>query len=328
MTIDASVAMERTTYPWRRILFRPETPTAVFLVLVIAAFSGTVDRFLTTNNISSIIDGAAVTAIVALAMNQLVLAGEIDISVGSMLGVCAYAVGLAAESTGGLVLPLLAGVAAGGLIAAVNATLVTLGRIPSIIVTLGALYALRGLLLTWGGAIVIDLPQSSRVLGVGEIAGVPMPVVLLAVIWLVFEAMSRHSAWGRDVLAVGGNPTAAKFAGLRIRWVKWRAFLLLGLVTGFAAVVYLGQVGSAQASIGNGFELQVLAAVVIGGTSISGGRGSTIAPVIGSLLIAVVLNGMTLMGISDRFAQLVFGLLILVAVSIDPLLRRLTKDPS
>ncbi|MFJ4268632.1 ABC transporter permease [Paenarthrobacter nicotinovorans] len=328
MTTSTEALVARANIPWRRILLRPETPATTFLLIMIALFAAIIQGFFTFNNFVSILSVAAVPGIIALAMNQVVLAGEIDISVGSILGVCVYVVGLTAEVTGGVLLPLIAGVLAGGVMAALNATLVTWGRIPSIIVTLGSLYALRGLLLEWGGGVVIALPAESRVLGTGEIAGIPLPAILLLLTWLLFELLSRHTRWGRDILAVGGNPTAAKFSGLKTRWIKWRAFVVLGFFTGLAATISLSQVGSTQATVGTGYELQVLAAVVIGGTSIMGGRGSTAAPVIGALLIGVVLNGMTLMGISDRYSQLVFGLIILLAVSVDVLVRRLAKDPS
>src|SRR5215217_1353144 len=144
---------------FRRILGRPEAPALAFLVLLVVAFSVLSGEFLSVSNLESILTSVAVLGVIALAVNQVVLCGEIDISTGSMLGLCAVAGGAAAQSTGGFLLPLLAAVAVGALCGAINGTLVTLGRIPSIIVTLGMLYALRGvILLVTGGTWITALP--------------------------------------------------------------------------------------------------------------------------------------------------------------------------
>jgi ribose/xylose/arabinose/galactoside ABC-type transport system permease subunit len=255
------------------------------------------------------------------------LCGEIDISTGSMMGLCAVAAGAVAVSYGGLILPLLAGVGVAALAGAVNGFLVTVGRIPSIIVTLGMLYALRGvILLVTGGTWITGIPESARVLGTGSILGVGYPVILLFVLFLIVELVSRHSTWGRNVFAVGGNRRAARFAGLPINRVRFLAFVLVGVFVGIASVVYLGRAGSVQTNTGTGLELQAVAAVVIGGTSISGGRGSSLAALTGAVLIGVILNGLVLLGVPGIWQQAVLGALILLAVATDVLRRRLVGD--
>src|ERR671916_985305 len=193
----------------RRFLVRPEAPALAFLAVLLVAFTLANDRFLTASNLESIVDSVAVLGVVALAVNQVVLSGEIDISTGSMLGLCAIAAGAVALSTGGLLLPLLAGVAVGGLAGAINGALVTLGRIPSIIVTLGMLYALRGvILLVTGGTWITGIPSETRVFGTGSVLGIEVPVLILLALFVVMELVSRHSTWGRNVFAVGGNRRA------------------------------------------------------------------------------------------------------------------------
>src|SRR5919112_2149982 len=190
--------------------------------------------------------------------------------------------GAAAQSTGGFLLPLVAAVAVGALCGAINGTLVTLGRIPSIIVTLGMLYALRGvILLVTGGTWITALPNDSRVLGMGNVLGLSVPVMILLSLFLVMEVVGRHSTWGRNVYAVGGNRRAARFAGLPTDRVRFLAFVLVGVFVGVASMIYMGRAGSVQTNTGTGLELQVVAAVVIGGTSISGGRGSSLAALTG-----------------------------------------------
>jgi len=308
-------------------MVRPEAPALLFLAVLGAAFTLTSDRFLSATNLESILVSVAVLGTIALAVNQVILCGEIDISTGSMMGLCAVAAGAVAVSYGGLILPLLAGVGVGALAGAVNGFLVTVGRIPSIIVTLGMLYALRGvILLVTGGTWITGIPESARVLGTGSIFGVGYPVILLFVLFLIMELVSRHSTWGRNVFAVGGNRRAARFAGLPIDRVRFLAFVLVGVFVGVASVVYLGRAGSVQTNTGTGLELQAVAAVVIGGTSISGGRGSSLAALTGAVLIGVILNGLVLLGVPGIWQQAVLGALILLAVATDVLRRRLVGD--
>jgi ribose/xylose/arabinose/galactoside ABC-type transport system permease subunit len=311
----------------RRWLLRPEAPALVFLAVLVVAFSLTSDKFLSATNLESILVSVAVLGTVALAVNQVILCGEIDISTGSMLGLCAVAAGAVAVSTGGLILPLLAGVAVGAVAGSVNGLLVTAGRIPSIIVTLGMLYALRGvILLVTGGTWITGVPGETRVLGTGSVAGIQLPVFVLLILFVVMELVSRHSTWGRNVFAVGGNRRAARFAGLPIDRTRFLAFVLVGVFVGIASVIYLGRAGSVQTNTGTGLELQVVAAVVIGGTSISGGRGSSLAALTGAVLIGVILNGLILLGVPGIWQQAVLGALILLAVTTDVLRRRLVED--
>jgi len=311
----------------RRFLARPEAPALVFLAALVAVFSLASGSFFQVGNLESIVSSVAVLGIIALAVNQVVLCGEIDISTGSMLGLCAVAAGAAATSFGGLFLPLLAGVAVGAVAGAINGLLVTLGRIPAIIVTLGMLYALRGvILLVTGGTWITGIPNETRVLGTGTVLGVGYPMILLVGLFLIMEVAGRHSTWGRNVFAVGGNRRAARFAGLPIDRVRFLAFVLVGVFVGIASVIYLGRTGSVQTNAGAGLELQVVAAVVIGGTSISGGRGSALAALTGAVLIGVILNGLILLGVPGIWQDAVLGALILLAVTTDVVRRRLVED--
>ena len=313
----------------RRFIARPEAPALVFLAVLLVVFSLSSDKFLSGSNFESILTSVAVLGTIALAVNQVILAGEIDISTGSMMGLCAVAAGAVATSSGGLILPLLSGVAVGALAGAVNGLLVTAGRIPSIIVTLGMLYALRGvILLVTGGTWITGIPDEARILGTGSVLGISVPVLVLLVLFVVMEAVSRHSTWGRNVFAVGGNRRAARFAGLPIERTRFLAFVLVGVFVGIASMIYLGRAGSVQTNTGTGLELQVVAAVVIGGTSIAGGRGSTLAALTGAVIIGVILNGLILLGVPGIWQQGVLGALILLAVATDVLRRRLLGDKS
>jgi ribose/xylose/arabinose/galactoside ABC-type transport system permease subunit len=313
----------------RRLLLRPEAPAIIFLAVITVVFTLTADRFLTIANLENILTQVAVVGIVALAVNQVILSAEIDISTGSMLGLCAVAAGMVATTTGGIVLPLLAAVATGAMAGAVNGLLVTLGRVPAIIVTLGMLYALRGLVLfVTGGSFVTGIPGESRVLGTGSVLGVSVPVIVLFVLFGAMALVGQHSTWGRNVFAVGGNRRAARLAGLPIDRTRFLAFVLVGVFVGVAATIYMGRAGAVQTTAGTGLELQVIAAVVVGGTSIAGGRGSALAALVGAVLIGVFLNGILLLGVPGVWQNLVLGALILIAVSVDAVRRRVIGGES
>jgi ribose/xylose/arabinose/galactoside ABC-type transport system permease subunit len=183
--------------------------------------------------------------------------------------------------------------------------------------TLGALFILRGIVLVFAGAQVINLTPSSRVFGLGSVFGIPVAIVVLAALVLLIDCMSRHTSFGRNVYAIGGNPRAARMIGLPVNKVRMLTFALTGASCGIAAAVMAGQIGQLQATAATGLELRVIAAVVLGGTSIVGGRGSTLAPLIGAVFVGVILNAMTLNRVPGTFELLVLGSVILLGVSAD-----------
>jgi ribose/xylose/arabinose/galactoside ABC-type transport system permease subunit len=311
--------------PWRSILSLPAAPSIVFLIVATGLIGSATDGFLTIANLRSILEQAVLISIVALAVNQVILCGEIDVSTGSLLAVCAFVFGNVADGLGGGWLPLLAAIIAGGAIGYLNGFLSTYARVPSIITTLGMLFILRGAVLLVSGAQVLNMSDESRIFGQGEILGVPVTILIAALVFFVMEMASRHTDWGRNAIAIGGNESAARTLGLPIRGTKIIAFVLSGASCGLAAAVFLGQIGQLQATAGTGFELKVIAAVVLGGTSIRGGRGSNISPVIGAVLVGVILNAMTLNRVPGTYELLVLGSLILGAVSFEGIRQRLLR---
>lgn len=311
----------------RSWLLRPEAPALIFIAALLVFFSITADGFLSGSNFESILDQVAVIGIIALAVNMVVLSGEIDISVGSMLGLCAVVAGLVAAEYGGLALPLLAGMATGAIAGSVNGLLVTLGRVPAIIVSLGMLYALRGLVtLITGGSYVTAIPEESRQLGLGSVFGIATPILVLFGLFAIMSLIGGYSNWGRNIYAIGGNRQASRLAGLPLDRTRFLAFMTVGIFVGIAATIYMGSAGSVQTSAGNMLELEVIAAVVIGGTSIAGGRGSALAALSGAVLIGVILNGIVLLGVPGVWQNVVLGGLILLAITVDAIRRRLLED--
>ena len=323
--VMATAPSEENNVSWRRLLARPEMPSLIFLSLLILVLAATTPGFFTFANLRGVVEQVAVVSIVALAVNQVILAGEIDVSTGSLVAVCAFVYGNVALLWGGAWLPLAAALLVGAFIGALNGVLSTYGKVPSIIATIGMLFILRGAILLAGGAQVLNLDAASRIFGLDMVAGLPACIIVLAVMFVAMEVLSRHTTFGRDILAIGGNPRAARTIGLPIRQVRLKTFILSGLSCGLAAAVLLGQIGQLQATAATGFELKVIAAVVLGGTSITGGRGSNAAPVIGAILVGVILNAMTLNRLPGTYELLVLGVLILLAISFDGLRSRLAE---
>lgn len=286
------------------------------LVVVFAAFAR---GFTNPANIQSIFAIAAVTACIAIGQNLVILAGEIDVSLGSVLALAGFCAGFVGLATGSIVLTLLTAVVVGGAAGLINGVLVAFTPVPSIVVTLGTLYAFQGAaLLVSGSRNIVGLPSSASVLGSGSLWGVPHAVLTVLVVFLIVLLVRRNTRWGRDLVALGGNPDAAARMGVPIRRVLIITFVIAGALTGVAAVIYLGQLGGIQNSIVNGTTiLQVIAAVAIGGTSIDGGRGTDAAPLIGALITGVVASGIVILGVPGDWIPLVYGICILAAVARD-----------
>ena len=308
-----------------RALKRPEAAPIAFLAVIALLLALTTPGFLSGANLLNIISQVAVVGIVSLALNQVILSGEIDVSLGSLLAACAFTYANVAHLTSNPLVPLLTALGVGLGVGALNGLVVTVGRVPSIIATLGMLLALRGVVLLIGANGVLLVPDGARAFGLGSILGLRAPIVCLALVFALFDVINRNTDWGRDILAVGSNRRAADAVGLRAGFVKFRCFLATGLGCGLASAIFAGQIGEIQATAATGFELQCIAAVVLGGTSITGGRGSTLAPVIGAVLVGVILNALTLNSVPGTFEQLVLGLLILLAISVDALRFRASR---
>lgn len=303
----------------------PESGILIAAVLVFVGWSVTTDLFLTSDNLLSVAQQIALLGIVAVGMTFLMVAGELDLSVGSAYGFLGI---LLATLLGDHGLPVVAAVAAtvaaGASIGAING-LVTVGiGIPSFIVTLGMLSVLRGLALVMAAGLPIstgDHPAFKSIAS-GDVVGVPAQVLWLVAIVAVGAWVLAKTKFGYDVYATGGNVVAARNAGIRVHRTKVASFVLVGVLTAIAACLLVGWLGSAAPSTGVAFELSVIAAVVIGGTGLSGGVGSVVGTFLGAAVIGMISNGLVLRGVDEYWQQVVTGLIILVAVAAQTLLQR------
>lgn len=284
----------------------------VALILFIAS-----PFFLTSSNLMAIAMAASVTALLAIGQTFVIILGEIDLSVGAMLGFSAVITAKVLPGAG-LVVALLAGVAAGVVAGLVNGLLVTKVNMPSFIATLASMSMLSGLTLylTQGNPVGVG-SDAFRAIGQGHILGVPAPIWILLVCAVVFGILLARSRFGRQVYATGDNLEAAHLSGMPVTRVKVAAFVIAGVLAAIAGFILTARLGTAQPTAGKGLELTAIAAVIIGGTSLTGGRGAVVGTVIGALLLGTIDNGLNLLNVSPFLQDVVKGAVILFAVFVD-----------
>jgi ribose/xylose/arabinose/galactoside ABC-type transport system permease subunit len=290
----------------------------LFLLALWGYLSVVAPAFLQGPNLEDLLVNSAYTAIAAAGMTLVIIAGGIDISVGSMLAVCSVLAGTTAKANWPLPLVILVTILAGLAMGTLNGLLTGYAGIPSIIVTLGTLSIYRGLM-TWitKGYWIHGLPASFAWLGTGRVAGLPVPVGVMALVVLAFGVLLSQTAWGRRVYAVGGNPRAARLAGLNVAGTTVAVFALCGALTGVATLTFAPRFAVIQSNAGLGFELLVITAVVVGGTNIFGGRGSIWGSLLGVLLLSTISSALTFLHISVYWERTVQGGLILLAIGAD-----------
>jgi ribose transport system permease protein len=299
------------------------------LAVMIIALSFLTDKFLTPENGFNILRQISVNLCLSIGMTLVIVSGGIDLSVGAILGLAgAVAAGLLknglALSAFGVRLEftvfgaIVAGLATGAALGCINGVSIVRFRLPPFVATLGMLSAARGLTMLWtGGFPVTGLGPSFGYLGTASPLGIPMPVWISGALVLVFTLLMRNFVFGREVYAVGGNELAARLAGLSIKRVRILVYTLAGALAGAAGLIVTARLDSAQPNAGLGYELDSIAAVVIGGASLSGGRGTILGTVLGCLIIGVLNNGLFLLNVSPFWQQVIKGIVIVAAVAVD-----------
>lgn len=296
--------------------------TSLFLLLLIAVFAAANPRFLSLRNAANILTEVSIYGIIAVGMTFVILTAGVDLAVGSLLAFAAIAAAWVAQHLAPGLAQWPVAIATASLIGLlagyVQGKSVTALRVPAFIVTLGGMTVWRGatLLLNDGGPIS-GFDAGFRWWGTGSLLGVPVPVVLFAVTALIGHIVLRHTRYGRQVYAVGGNTEAARLAGVDVKAVIISVYVIVGCLAGLSGFLLSARLGSAEAVAGVNYELRVIASVVIGGASLSGGQGSIRGTLIGTLLIGVLSNGLVIMHVSSYVQQVVIGLIIVAAVAFD-----------
>ncbi|RFP09723.1 ABC transporter permease [Duganella sp. BJB488] len=300
-----------------------ESGIAFALLILIAVFSLLSPLFLTADNVSNIFTQIAINICLAVGMTFVVLIGGIDLSVGSLTALCAVVAGtvlkLDSLSVGAAIaLAVAASVAVGAVCGLINGSVSSHWGVPSFIVTLGMLYVARGAALQWTDArSIYEFPDLFNEFGTATVAGMPaLFLVSLALVGLAWVVLTR-TVFGRIIYAIGNNEEAVRLAGHDIFRYKILAFTICGAAVGVAAVLYMTRLTVASPILGVGFELNAIAAVVIGGTSLAGGRGSIIGTLLGACIIGVLANGLVLVEVGDFVRQMITGVVIILAVVLD-----------
>jgi ribose/xylose/arabinose/galactoside ABC-type transport system permease subunit len=308
-----------------RAIGRYEQVPLLLALIVICAYLtiATGGLFLTTDNVTNVLRASSIELIAALGMTVAMVAGQVDLSVGSMVAVVGVASVTVYNATGSVLVTVLAGLAVGAIVGLVNGLLVTRLGINAIITTLGMMAVLRGIgYLTTNARAVQTDGDTLRQIGVGYLGPVPIPVVIaLGVVLLTYFLLSR-TVLGRYLYAVGGNPEAARSAGLPVNRIYIIAFVVVALAAALAGLVTVGRLDSFQPTIGIGFELSVIAAVILGGTRLSGGEGTVSGTVLGVLILGVLNNGLVLLDVNTFWQEVVRGTVIILAVAIDEYRKR------
>jgi ribose transport system permease protein len=303
------------------LLFVP----AVLAILVIY-LSVTNAAFFTSINLTNVLLQASILAIVAFGITFVILAGELDLSAGTGSALGSVIAAQVMVSTGSIGLGLLAGLGFGLLLGLVNGLIVTRLEVPSFIATLGSFIIAQGVALALtNGGVVAGLPDGIASFTSGRILGIPALVWATVVVFIVLYFVQRQTTFGIRVLAVGGNSEAARLSGVPVNRIRLLVFVISGLTTALAGLALLVRVQSGQPNANQTLALEAIAAVVVGGTSLTGGRGSIVRTLWGVLLIAVLRNGLDLMGINDDVKQIVIGVVFIIAASVDFLRRQLTR---
>jgi ribose/xylose/arabinose/galactoside ABC-type transport system permease subunit len=297
-------------------LARPYALYGAF-ALLIAMFTVLSPVFFSETNFANIGRQTALVSIMAVGVTMVIVTGEIDLSVGSTLALSGMSAAVAMQTYNSWLVGAIAGLGAGAVVGLINGLMTTRLLIPSFIVTLGTLGIGRGIALVWTNTapVLISNRTFDNLFGQGEVLDVPAPILLTILTLLLGVYLLHLSTFGRKLYASGGNPTAARYSGINVGRVKTIAFVLTGVLAGLAALVLSALGEASRPDSGSGLELDVIAAVILGGTSLFGGRGTIVGTLIGSLIIGILNNGLVLVGIDSSWQLALKGAIIIFAVA-------------
>jgi ribose transport system permease protein len=297
--------------------------TVIGLVVLSAVLWAMTPYFLTVSNLLNIAQQTSINAIVAVGMTFVIISGGIDLSVGSIVALSGVVLGTLLQGGQPLPIAVAAAVAAGVACGLVNGALVSVGGLPPFIATLGMMSVARGAALVFTeGRPVSGFDEGFRSLATGSVGFIPAPVVVMIVVYAIAHLVLTRTTFGRYVYAIGGNEEATRLSGVAVRFHKTIIYGVAGLMSAVAAIVLTARLNSAQPIAGMMYELDAIAATVIGGTSLMGGEGTLAGTLVGALIMGVLRNGLNLLGVSSFLQQIVIGAVIVGAVLVDTILKR------
>ncbi|KZL88525.1 ABC transporter permease [Clostridium magnum] len=289
-----------------------------FVVFILFSITLSDKGFLSSNNLMNVLRQTAMISIMAVAGTFIIASGQIDLTVGAVAAMSAMIVSLVLQSTDSIVLALICGLGFGLLIGAFNGFLVTKLKLPSFLATMGMMSAIRGtaMWVTNTAAVPIKNDTFTSIFGIGEVFGISVLIIWTIIFYAIGIVVFNKTPFGRHVLATGGNELSATYSGVKTQKIKLAIFIISGVVAAFAGILYAGRMQAGRFSFGDGDEMSVIAAVVLGGTAMSGGTGSVIGALVGSVLMGLINNGLILGGLTSAQQTIVRGLIIVAAVAL------------
>jgi ribose transport system permease protein len=300
-----------------------QIPLILALIAICVFLSFNSDVFFTFDNIMNVLRQSSIVLIAALGMTVALLAGQVDLSIGSLLAVVGIVTVSVYNMFDSVALAIIAAIAVGVIVGVLNGLLVTRTKINALIATLGMMSILRGIgYLSTNAQAVQTKGDTLKLIGTGYIGIVPVPVIIAGVMLIVFYYLLNHTTFGRYVYAVGGNEKAALSSGLPVARIQIWVFVIVAVTAALAGLIMTGRLNSFQPTIGAGFELNVIAAVILGGTRLTGGEGSISGTLLGVLILGVLTNGLVLMDVNSFWQEVVRGSVIILAVIFDEYRKR------
>lgn len=302
----------------REILKIKELGILIVLIILSVMIGLLNPIFFTWSNITDILRNTSYTLIIAIGMTFVLIAKGLDLSVGSTLALCGLMSAMTMQKGIPVLASVLIGLICGAAIGAVNAFCIVVLNIPAMIATLGSMYMGRGLvLIITKGQPVYPLPESFSLFDKQKILGIPIVVFIAILLSAIAHYILKKTIYGRKVYAIGGNAETAKYAGINVKVITASVYILCGVMAALSGILTAARMGSGQPSVGDGTEMTIITAVIIGGTSLNGGAGTILGTIIGSLLMSVLSTGMNLIGVSAYWQRFVTGLIIIIAVGFD-----------
>jgi ribose transport system permease protein len=288
---------------------------AILLIAFLVFFHTQSTFFLTKVNISNILIQVTTIGFIAIPMTFIIISGAMDLSVGSILGISGVTLGISFQSGFNIWICVILAILIGALAGSLNGLLIAKFKMQAIVVTIGTLVTLRGLVyIITEGKPISGYPESFYFLGQGTVLGLPFNVIVMVILFAIAYLIIKKTRIGRYTYALGNNEEAVRYSGINVVRIRFMTFLMSGVFAAISGIFYVSRYASAQADSGDGIELDVITAVLIGGTHIFGGKGSLLGTFLGILLIGTLRNGLNLMGVSVLFQTMILGVLILIAV--------------
>lgn len=313
---EEGLTPKKTQFNWNNIM------VYIMFVVVMAIFSVWLGgRFFSLTNIINIAKQTAMISVMAVGMTFVIASGNIDLSIGSAEALIGLIVAVVLQRTNNVIISIFVGLAIGAAIGLTNAFLVTVARIPSFLATLGMFSMLKGLAMRATDIRTIPVLNNTftYIFGLGQIGRIPTLFVWTIIALFVGHFVLNNVPFGKKVLAIGGNPTAAKFTGINIKWTTTIVLMFMGIAASISSMLYIGRFEAARYTYGEGDELTVIAAVILGGTSLSGGVGNVIGAVVGALLMGMINNGLIIGGLEVPEQMIAKGAIIVLAVGLGAL---------